>query len=101
MANYAVIDNGTVINVVVADSLEVAQEATDRTCIESTDENPITIGWFWDEGANAYIQPSPYPSWTYNTETRSWKAPTPKPAQEGKDHYWDETSRSWIEIVTE
>ena len=48
MANYAVIENNKVINVIVADSKEVAEEVTGKTCIEYTEETPAGIGWDYD-----------------------------------------------------
>jgi|LakMenEpi03Aug12_release.lakeMendotaPanAssembly.Ray.scaffolds.fasta_scaffold6387075_1 hypothetical protein len=43
MANYAVIENNKVINVIVADTKEIAEELTGLTCVESTSENPAYI----------------------------------------------------------
>lgn len=39
---------------------------------------------------------SPFPSWTWDEENKSWQAPTPKPV----DGYWawDEKNASWVEI---
>ena len=37
MTNYAVLENNKVENIIVADSLEIAEEATGRTCIEILD----------------------------------------------------------------
>jgi hypothetical protein len=48
MANYAVINNEKVINVILADSKEIAEEVTGLTCIEYTEENPAGIGWTYD-----------------------------------------------------
>ena len=48
MATYAVVNNNIVQNVIVAQSLEIAQEITGNTCIEYTDENPAAIGWAYD-----------------------------------------------------
>lgn len=48
MANYAVIDNNIVINIIVADTKEVAEQVTGLTCVEYTDENPAGIGWSYD-----------------------------------------------------
>ena len=96
MANYAVIDNGTVINTIVADSLEVAQEVTGQTCIEYTDEAPLGINWYWDATADAYIMPAPYASWVYNYELKVWEAPTPMPTpEEGQSYNWNEETTSW------
>lgn len=95
MANYAVIDNGTVVNTIVADSLEVAQELTGLTCLEYTDESPLGIGWYWDNATNAYIVPSPFPSWVYNSELKNWEAPVAMPVEEGKGFTWNEETTSW------
>lgn len=48
MKNFAVIENNIVVNVIVADSLEVAETATGSTCIEYTSENPAGIGWTYN-----------------------------------------------------
>ena len=48
MANFAVIDNQVVINIIDAPSKEVAEEATKFTCVEYNDENPARIGWTYD-----------------------------------------------------
>jgi len=48
MATYLVIDSGVVVNAVVAESLEDAETATGKTCIEHTDANPAGIGWAYD-----------------------------------------------------
>jgi hypothetical protein len=48
MATYAVVKENIVENVIVAQSLEIAQEITGNTCIEYTDENPACIGWSYD-----------------------------------------------------
>ena len=96
MANYAVIDNETVINTIVADSLEVAQEVTGQTCIEYTDEAPLGINWYWDATANGYIMPAPYASWVYDYELKAWEAPIPMPEPaEGQSCVWNEETVSW------
>jgi hypothetical protein len=48
MANFAVIKDGVVNNVIVADIKEVAELVTGLTCIEYTEENPAGIGWTYD-----------------------------------------------------
>jgi hypothetical protein len=48
MANYAVIKDGIVNNIIVADTKEIAETVTGLTCIEYTDENPAGIGWTYD-----------------------------------------------------
>lgn len=55
MAIYAVIDNNTVINVIVCDTKEVAEEVTGKICIESTEDNPASIGSTWN--GNNFVPP--------------------------------------------
>jgi hypothetical protein len=47
MANYAVIQNNLVINVIVAETLEIAQTVTGLQCIDITDTG-TGIGWSYD-----------------------------------------------------
>jgi hypothetical protein len=100
MANYALIENGIVINTIVADSLEIAEEITGLSAIEFTEESPLGINWYWLEAANAYVVPSPYPSWTYNVEDKVWNAPTQMPIEDGKVFVWHEDSLVWTPINT-
>lgn len=55
MATFAVIENNTVTNVVVAETKEIAETVTGLTCIEYTEENPAGIGWGYD-GIN-FVEP--------------------------------------------
>lgn len=48
MKNFAVIENGKVTNTIIADSKEIAEEVTNNTCVEFTNENPAGIGWEYD-----------------------------------------------------
>ena len=95
MATYAVIENETVINVIVADSQEIAETVTEKTCIEYTEEAPLGIGWYWLEAANAYVPASPFASWTYNVTDKAWVAPVEMPVEEGKYFTWNEETLSW------
>jgi hypothetical protein len=61
MANFAVLGGASVINVIVADSIEIAEELTGAICVEYTDANPAGIGW------------------TYDAETQTFSAPTQEP----------------------
>ena len=48
MATFAIIENNTVTNVIVADTQADAELATGTTCVEYTDANPAGIGWTYD-----------------------------------------------------
>lgn len=43
----------------------------------------------------SFIPPSPFPSWTLNTDTVSWEPPMPCPS-EGGPFMWDEDTTSWV-----
>lgn len=63
--NFAVISGGTVINVIVADSKEVAEAVTGFTCVEYTDVNPANVGLGYD-GTTFEQPPSPKPKESNN-----------------------------------
>jgi hypothetical protein len=49
MANYAVIKDGLVTNVIVAESKEIAESVTGLTCVEVNNEPGAPgIGWSYD-----------------------------------------------------
>lgn len=54
------------------------------------------IGFTYDEQADVFIAPQPFPSWSLD-ENHDWQPPVPMP-DEGK-WYWDEDSLLWIEVV--
>ena len=50
MATFAVMNDNTVENIIVADTKEIAEQVTNKTCIEYTDENPAGIGYTYADG---------------------------------------------------
>jgi hypothetical protein len=49
MANFAVIKDGVVNNVIVAETKEIAEEVTSLTCVEvSLEPGSPAIGWTYD-----------------------------------------------------
>ena len=56
------------------------------------------VGYTYDEKLDAFIPPSPYPSWTLNKDTCLWEAPTSCPT-DNKTYVWDEESKTWKEIL--
>lgn len=55
MATFAVLNGDTVINIIIADTKEIAEEVTNSTCVEYTTENPAGIGWTYD--GSVFIAP--------------------------------------------
>jgi hypothetical protein len=48
MATFAVIENEKVINLIVAETHEIAEEITKFVCVEYADHNSVGIGWSYD-----------------------------------------------------
>lgn len=54
------------------------------------------IGFTYDEAADVFISPQPYPSWVLDANF-DWQAPVPRPENASQNVYWDEETVSWIE----
>jgi hypothetical protein len=55
--------------------------------------NYAGIGYSYDEDRDAFIPPTPYPSWVLDEDTCLWVAPIPMP--EDGDYTWNEDTQSW------
>lgn len=93
--NFAIIENDTVVNVIVCDSLELAKSLTGTEEIIDADEHKAYMGHIKINGL--WFPPSPYPSWILDTDSRVWNPPVPIPLDE-KSYKWDEGTLSWIEM---
>jgi hypothetical protein len=93
--NIAVIEDNVVINTIIADTVEIAESVTGKTCIEILENYAIGINWIWNDEVQNYVPPKPYPSWVLNVSKKIWEAPTPIPVTEGVIYVWDEDSLSW------
>ena len=58
-------------------------------------KNFAGIGYTYDETRDAFIPPTPYPSWVLDEATCQWVAPIPYPT-DGADYVWDEQAGDWI-----
>lgn len=96
MGLYAVLKDTKVINLIVADSLAIAETASESTCVEYTRDTPISIGWTYD--GTTFFPPKPYPSWIWNSTTFSWNAPESEPI-DSNNYTWNEKDGVW-DIVT-
>tara|TARA_R100001369_G_scaffold66427_1_gene93602 strand:+ start:41 stop:406 length:366 start_codon:yes stop_codon:yes gene_type:complete len=47
----------------------------------------------YNQNNDAFINPSPYPSWILNETTYEWGAPYPCP--DGSTYYWNENDQQW------
>lgn len=57
------------------------------------------IGFRYDEAADVFIAPQPFPSWTLD-ENHDWQPPVPRPESEIM-HFWNEEKKDWEPIVHE
>jgi len=56
-------------------------------------KNFAGIGFRYDPKLDAFIPPTPYPSWVLDEETCLWVPPVPMP--EDGDYTWNESTQSW------
>ena len=61
---------------------------------EALNKNYAGIGYTYD--GTGFAAPSPFPSWTLNSESYLWESPIPKP--EGL-YEWNEDTLSWKEVA--
>jgi len=89
MTNYAIHNGSTILNIIVADSQEIAENISKEQAFEIT--SFLNIGWIQVDGT--WVPPKPYDSWVLNNGT--WEAPVPKPDLD-KDYEWQEYSQTWL-----
>ena len=111
MAHYANVENGIVTQVIVADSKEWCESNLGGTWVQTSyntiggvnnrpggvalHKNYAGIGYTFD--GIGFAAPQPYPSWSLNSDSYLWEAPTPMPT-DGKRYNWDEDTTSWVEV---
>ena len=60
-------------------------------------KNYACIGHTYDSQRDAFIPPSPYPSWVIDEDTCQWIAPVLRPQSDATTGYkWNEDSKSWV-----
>jgi hypothetical protein len=57
-------------------------------------KNYAGIGYRYDSERDAFIPPTPYPSWKLNEDTCLWEAPIPYPS-DNKQYIWNEAEQEW------
>jgi len=119
MAHYAFLDNSNIVTEVIVGKDE-GEENTDwevhygnfrnQVCkrtsyntsggIHSSGGTPFRknyagIGYTYDASRDAFIPPSPFPSFLLNEETCLWEAPVPYPT-DGERYTWNEEELEWV-----
>jgi hypothetical protein len=114
MAHFAKIENGVVTQVIVVnnnellvDGIEVESKGIEfcqslfggtwkQTSYNGTIRKRYAgVGYSYDEIADVFIAPKPYPSWLLDANY-DWQAPVERPA-DGKRYAWDEANQVWVE----
>lgn len=57
-------------------------------------KNYAGVGYTYDFVRDAFIAPSPYPSWILNETTCVWESPIPRPTD--RHYLWDEENQQWV-----
>ena len=118
MSNFAKVDNGTVLEVIVAeyDFIQTLEGLWLQTSYNThggihygQDGQPdggVTlranyagIGYTYDQVNDVFYGKQPYPSWTISAPTWLWVPPIPYP-NDGKQYRWNEATLSWVLITT-
>lgn len=63
-------------------------------------KNYAGVGFTFDAEMDAFIPPSPYPSWVLDGESCLWESAVPYP-DDGNDYFWDEDNQAWVLLEDE
>jgi len=117
MAHYAYVDESNLVTSVIVgpdegtepegiDSWEAYFSAKGKGQAVRTSYNDnirfnyAGIGYSYDAERDAFIPPTPYPSWVLDETTCLWVAPIDYPA-DGGQYVWDEETTDWVEVQDE
>lgn len=112
MAHYAFLDDNNIVTLVIVgrNEDEVVDGISDweayygqvqgQRCVRTSYNNNIRkqyagVGYTFDDEADVFIQPQPYPSWTLDSN-HDWQPPVPCPSS--GDYWWDEEGQEWKEL---
>jgi len=118
MSHFAKVEDGTVVEVIVAeqdfvDSLDGTWIQTSYNTHENVHlgqdgepdggtalrKNYASIGFVYNSTADAFHAPVIYESWNLNSTTFTWEPPVEKPDNTEDGYYvWDEDATDWVLI---
>jgi len=110
MSHFAKVENGIVTEVIVAEQDVIDSGLFGSGWIQTSyntygnqhpegrplHKNYAGIGFTWD--GIGFSRPQPFPSWSMDSETYLWSAPTPIPT-DGKLYLWNEEQLVWVETT--
>ena len=116
MAHFAKIENGIVLQTIVAEQnvIDSGVFGDPGTWIQTSYNthnnqhqlggtplrgNNAGVGYTYDAQHDVFYPPKPYPSWSMDQATWTWKAPIPYPGT-GKNYTWNEGNNTWDEVQT-
>lgn len=113
MAHFAEIDSNNVVTQVLvvpdeqehrgqeylADDLKLGGRWVQTSYNHRIRKQYAGIGYTYDETADVFVAPQPFPSWTLD-ESHDWQAPVPYPT-DGLVYKWDEENQDWVAATFE
>ena len=110
MAHYAFLDDNNVVTEVITgkDETELIDGLTPeewygnyrgQRCVRTSYNNNIRkqyagIGFTYDDVADVFVSPQPFPSWTLDAN-HNWQPPTMPPENDG-NWVWSEEALEWV-----
>jgi hypothetical protein len=115
MSHFAKVNNGTVVQVIVAEPefFNTFVDSSPGEWIQTSyntyggvhtlggtplRKNYAGIGYAYDSQRDAFIPPKPFASWVLNEDTCLWDAPVAMP-DDGKQYEWNEDTQAWVEVT--
>ena len=111
MGHYAKVENGIVTQVILADGPDWCEQNLGGEWVQTSyntiggvhsggkfpiHKNYAGIGYTFD--GIGFAAPQPFNSWSLNSNSYVWEAPTPKPT-DGKFYSWNEEDLAWEEVA--
>jgi len=114
MSHFAKVENGIVTQVIVIEqdvlntghwgdpSLWIQTSYNTHGGVHSQGNTPLRknyagVGYTYDSERDAFVPPTPFPSWTLDEGTCNWNPPVPMPTAENKWYVWNEAVLNWDE----
>jgi hypothetical protein len=110
MAHFAEVDENNIVTQVLvvpdeqehrgqeflADDLSLGGKWIQTSYSNKIRKHYAGIGYSYDEVADVFIAPQPFPSWTLDSN-HDWQAPVPYPTDELM-YNWDEEAQDWVAV---
>ena len=110
MSHFAKVENGKVVQVIVAEQDFIDSGVVGHGWVQTSyntrggvhilggtplRKNFAAVGMTYDAEKDAFIPKKDFESWVLNEETCLWEPPVPYP-QDGSIYMWDENTQQWV-----